>query len=236
MQKRTSTLLFLAMLVVTIFLVTGCLELLVKTDLKPDGSAERVFSIYLNFGDQGLEFQREMQRPFTEKQSLFYATLKRYGVAELVELRKYSRENTIVWEEEYFFPSIQKINDMGGMVMFNVAANTSWEATTYQGEPVWAYRESWWLLQEFEPEEDSVHSIPYPLGPPFPAPSKELRQGGLVKPFVASSIGITDRYDITMPGEIIATNADRHEGANATWLFGTRLHDRHMWAICRRAQ
>lgn len=219
-----------------IFLGTGCLQLLVKTDLRPDGSAERVFSIYLNFGDQGLEFQREMKRPFTEKQSLFYATLKRYGVAKLVALRKYSRENTIIWEEEYLFPNINKINGMGGLIMFNVAANASWEATTYQGEPVWAYRESWWLLQEYEPEDDPVHSVPYPLGPPFPEPSKDLRESALVKPFVASSIGITDRYDITMPADIIATNADRHEGANATWLFGTRLHDRHMWAICRRWQ
>lgn len=236
MQTKLFTLLLLVTLTAAIFLFTGCLELLVKTDLKPDGSAERVFSIYLNFGDQGLEFQREMKRPFTEKQSLFYATLKRYGVAELVELRKYSRENTIVWEEEYFFPSIQKINDMGGMIMFNVAANASWEATTYQGEPVWAYRESWWLLEEYEPDEDTVHSAPYPLGPPFTSPSNDLRQGGMVKPFVTSSIGITDRYDITMPADIIATNADRHEGANATWLFGARLHDRHMWAICKRWQ
>jgi hypothetical protein len=117
-----------------------------------------------------------------------------------------------------------------------VAANASWEATTYQGEPVWVYRESWWLLQEYEPDKDLVHSAPYPLGPPFPEPSEDLRQGGLVKPFVASSIGITDRYDINMPGEIIATNADRHEGAFATWLFGARLHDRHMWAICKRWQ
>jgi hypothetical protein len=177
-----------------------------------------------------------MKRPFTEKQSLFYATLKRYGVAQLVALRKYSRGSTIVWEEEYYFPSINKINDMGGMVMFNVAVNASWEATTYHDEPVWAYRESWWLLQEYDPEKDVIHSAPYPLGPPFPEPSKALRESALVKPFVTSSIGINDRYDITMPGEIIATNADRHEGNNATWLFGARLHDRHMWAICRRSQ
>lgn len=236
MHRKPSTYLLLICLAATIFLGAGCLELLVKTSLKPDGSAERIFSVYLDFGDQGLEFQREMKRPFTEKQSFFYAAFKRNGVAELVALRKYNRDNTIIWEEEYFFPSINKINGMGGMIMFNVATNASWEATTYLGEPVWAYRESWWLLQEFEPEEDPVHSVPYPLGPPFPGVSKELRQSGLVKPFVASSIGITDRFDIFMPGEIIATNADRNEGAYATWLFGTRLHDRHMWAICRRAQ
>jgi hypothetical protein len=83
---------------VTIFLVSGCLELLVKTDLKPDGSAERVFTIYLNFGDQGLEFQREMQRPFTEKQSLFLPPQALWGGGTGCTFANIAAI-TIVWEE-----------------------------------------------------------------------------------------------------------------------------------------
>lgn len=212
----------------------GCLELLVTTQLNPDNSANRVFSVYMDYGDTGQEFQRELARPFTERNAFFHSTFKRSGVAELVALRKYAKGTKIIWEEEFRIPDFNKVNDMGGLIMFNVAMNAQLVRTEYIGKPVWAYRESWWLVEDKIENEREDRRTPYPLGLPFAEVNKDQRNSGLLRPFVASSIGITDRYDVTMPGKIIASNADRFEGNNAVWLFNARLVDRHMWAICER--
>lgn len=189
MTKRIF-LLFAAMFI-SLSLTSGCLTYTIETKLDPDGSGQRSIDIEV---DQSFALILEENAKGDEALSL-EKELKE-GLPEGATFRRFSRGEKIHYETRFSFDSAEELNKI------NQSLSKKEKGQTPRSDLITLDRKDLFFVVNFQFHEKFAPS----------QKSADIQKNKLIPPFTAV-------YKLTMPGELVKTNAEKVKSNQATWYI-----------------